>query len=329
MTYYEAKNGSVKIFLGDFLDVVSHWDEPTVIVSDGPYGVGGYKGDLKTPKGLMDVYKPFIDEWTRRSTPRTTLWFWNTEVGWANVHPLLTENGWEFVNSHVWDKGIAHIAGNVNTKTLRKLPVVTEVCVQYVRKAEFYAGGKKMSMQEWLRYEWERTGLPISKANDACGVKNAASRKYLTTSDSWYYPPPHAFEMLSTFANRYGEEKGRPYFSIDGKTALTRDEWENMRATFKCPYGVTNVWHHPPLNGKERIKHRSKVTHPNQKPLELMKLIINSSSKKGDVVWEPFGGMASAMVGAYELGRKGFASEIDEETFHAAVTRIKSVEYGQ
>lgn len=59
---------------------------------------------------------------------------WNTEIGWASVHKEIINQGWEFVNCHVWDKGVAHIAGNTNTKTLRKFPVVTEVCVQYVKK---------------------------------------------------------------------------------------------------------------------------------------------------------------------------------------------------
>ena len=88
----------------------------------------------------------------------------------------------------IWNKGISHVAGNSNTKTLRKFPIVTEVCVQYVRKAEFYVGNRVMTMQEWLRYEWERTGLPLYKANEATGTKNVATRKYLTKDHLWYYP---------------------------------------------------------------------------------------------------------------------------------------------
>ena len=120
----------------------------------------------------------------------TTLWFWNTEIGWANVHPTLVEHGWEYRNCHIWDKGIAHIAGNSNSKTLRKFPVATEVCVQYTKKAFFKADGIQMDMQQWLRYEWERTGLPLYKTNEACGVRNAATRKYFTKDHLWYYPPP-------------------------------------------------------------------------------------------------------------------------------------------
>lgn len=43
----------------------------------------------------------------------------------------------------IWDKGKRHVAGNANTKTLRKLPIVTEVCVQYSKKPIFKINQKK------------------------------------------------------------------------------------------------------------------------------------------------------------------------------------------
>ena len=49
------------------------------------------------------------------------------------MHPVLAEFGWEYVQLIVWDKGLAHIAGNVNGQTIRQFPVVTEVCAFYQR----------------------------------------------------------------------------------------------------------------------------------------------------------------------------------------------------
>lgn len=95
---------------------------------------------------------------------------------------------------------MGHVAGNTNTKTIRHLPVVTEVCVQYVKKPIFTVGEKQMTMKEWLRYEWERTGLPFSKTNEACGVKDAATRKYFTKCHLWYMPPAEAFEKIAIYA---------------------------------------------------------------------------------------------------------------------------------
>ncbi len=315
------RDGSA-IYLGDARDLYARWAPPTVIISDGAYGLASFPGDPPTIEGLPEWYRPHIAAWTRHALPETTLWFWNSELGWATVHPLLVEAGWEFRNCHVWDKGIAHIAGNANTKTLRKFPVVTEVCVQYVKRTFFEQDGVRMSMKDWLRYEWIRAGLPLWKTNDACGVKNAATRKYFTADHLWYFPPPEAFDALARYANAHGKPAGRPYFSRDGKRPMTGDEWARMRAKFKCDAGITNVWSEPAVRGIERLKENNQCIHMNQKPLKLLEMILRASSDEGDVVWEPFGGLCSGTIAAHKLRRRALASESVAEFFNIAVKRL-------
>src|SRR5690349_2763571 len=108
------------------------------------------------------------------ATPASTLWFWNTELGWASVHPVLAEHGWDYVQLVVWDKGLAHIAGNVNGRTIRQFPVVTEVCAFYQRTFTITGPDGPMPPKQWVRHEWARSGLSLQRANEACGVKNAA-----------------------------------------------------------------------------------------------------------------------------------------------------------
>ncbi len=304
------------LVLGDALDHYASWPSPTVIVSDGAYGVAGFPGDPPTHEGLAGWYAPHVAAWSARALPSTTLWFWGTEIGWATVHPLLARHGWDYRSCHVWDKGIAHVAGNANTQTLRKYPVVTEVCVQYVREVLLDAGGVKLPMKAWLRHEWERSGLPLYLTNEACGVKNAATRKYFTRCHLWYFPPAEAFERLAAFANARGRPEGRPYFSIDGRRALTGAEWSLLRAKFRCDVGVTNVWREPAVRGAERFKSEARSLHGNQKPLSLIRRIIQASSDPGDVVWEPFGGLCTAAVAARELGRQSYSAEI-APAYHA------------
>ena len=323
MTMFTIENAAINLFQGDALSLYQTWDSPTLIISDGPYGVGGFTGDLPTAKGLAEWYEPHIEAWSRYATPMTTLWFWCTEIGWATVHPILEKNGWEYRACHIWDKGLAHIAGNVNSKSLRKLPIVTEVCVQYIKQSFFAIDGQQLTMQEWLRYEWQRTGLPLSKTNEASDVKNAASRKYFTKDHLWYFPPPEAFAQIVDYANTHGAEEGRPYFSVDGIQPLSAEDWEKYRAKFYCPIGVTNVWHESPVNGTERIKLGNKALHPNQKPLKLMELIISISSDVGDLVWEPFGGLFTGAIAAHNLERTYVGAEIHPETYAIALKRVQ------
>jgi site-specific DNA-methyltransferase (adenine-specific) len=291
--------------------------------------VNGFPGDENKSEALAQWYEPHIKAWSQHSTAETTLWFWNTEVGWATVHPILAAQGWEYRCCNIWDKGMSHVAGNANTQTLRKFPVVTEVCVHYVKAALFRVADRPMTMQEWLRYEWQRTGLPFRLANEACGVLNAATRKYLTADHLWYYPPPEAFVKLAEYANRLGKPGGRPYFSQDGHQAIPGDQWAKMRAKFQCDVGITNVWREPQVSGVERIqgtrngmKYKFRSLHGSQKPLRFIEQIVRATTDAGDTVWEPFGGLCPGAVVAYHLRRKYAAAEIVREFYLAAIERL-------
>ncbi|MBI1800939.1 MAG: site-specific DNA-methyltransferase [Chloroflexi bacterium] len=323
MQIISESSHSIHLYHDDALNCYDIWGSPIVIVSDGAYGISGFPGDPPTYESLDMWYDPHVRKWSERSTPQTTLWFWNTEIGWAIVHPVLARYGWEYRACHIWDKGIAHVAGNSNTQSLRKLPIVTEVCVQYVKRPVFHANGQQLSMRDWLRYEWERTGLPFSKTNEAAGVKDAATRKYFTKDHLWYFPPGEAFERIAAYANQFGQKQGRPYFSTDGHQPVSREQWEKLRSKFYCPIGITNVWREPPVNGEERIKRGTKAFHLNQKPIKLMERIITISSDPGDLVWEPFGGLCTAAIASHNLKRSCVATESNANIFSAAVTRLR------
>lgn len=311
----------ISVWHGDSLEYYGQWQTPTVIVSDGGYGVLGFEGDTSDHLGLPQWYEPHVAAWSQYATPLTTLWFWNSEIGWAAVHPILERHGWRYINANIWNKGKGHIAGNVNTTKIRRFPVVSEVCVQYVYEAHV----NDLALKTWLLQEWKRTGLPVRKANKACGVADAATRKYLDQGHLWYYPPPEMFVKMQEYANEHGDPAGRPYFSIDGKQPGTAEQWAAMRSKFDCPHGFTNVWDRNALRGPERFKingDTGKAIHLNQKPLDLTKMIITASSDKGDVVWEPFGGLFTACIAARNTERRAFGAEIDPIYFHYAVKRL-------
>ncbi|MHA2224037.1 MAG: DNA-methyltransferase [Candidatus Hodarchaeales archaeon] len=64
-----------------------------------------------------------------------------------------------------------------------------------------------------------------------------------------------------------------------------------------------------------RIKHRSKryAHHPTQLPLNFMERIILTSSKNGDLVFDPFLGVGTTAIAAKLLGRKYLGIEINPD----------------
>lgn len=328
-----ADDAPYHLYRGNVMNTYRKWPTPATIISDGAYGVRGFHGDTTGPEGLSDWYDPHVKAWSKAASPATTLWFWNTEVGWATVHPMLVKAGWEYIELITWDKGIAHIAGNVNGQTLRRFPVVTEVCAFYQRRP---VGPEGQPLRQWLRDEWKRAGLALHLANTACGVKNAATRKYLTQDHLWYFPPGEMFEALANYANEHGIETGWPYFSLNGETVPTAKEWDALRYRWTHQHGLTNVWQRGPLHDDERLKgtlrraaprvykpSRQSSAHLNQKPLEFMERLVRASTSPGDVVWEPFGGLASASVAAVALGRLAYVAEIDPEFAKLASERLR------
>lgn len=307
----------------DALDAYSQWPSPTTIISDGAYGIKGFVGDPKTPTALPGWYEPHVEQWTQAATNETSLWFWNTEVGWASCHQLLTDYGWQYVQLVTWDKGIQHVAGNVNGQTIRRFPVATEVSALYVRPQQIAVKeGTELTIQDWLRSEWKRSGLPFSKSNEACGVKNAASRKWLASDFEWYMPPYDMFEKLKAYANQYGKANGAPYFESN-VDMLSASKWTKLRSKWNHQHGHTNVWNAAPLRNVERVKDAAgKFLHTNQKPLELMSRQIRATSDPDDTIWEPFGGLCSATVAAKTLNRNAYAAETNPVFYKAAMQRL-------
>lgn len=78
----------------------------------------------------------------------------------------------------------------------------------------------------------------------------------------------------------------------------------------------------PVCMGKERLKDPK---HPTQKPLKVLRHLIQIASNEGDLIYDPFMGVGSTGVAALELGRRFIGVEKDESYIKAAEERLLSV----
>jgi len=81
-------------------------------------------------------------------------------------------------------------------------------------------------------------------------------------------------------------------------------------------------WMLPICSGRERLKKNGKKVHSTQKPEALLHRIILATTKKGDVICDPFLGTGTTAVVAKKLGRNYFGIEKDNKYFEAANDRI-------
>ena len=62
--------------------------------------------------------------------------------------------------------------------------------------------------------------------------------------------------------------------------------------------------------------------HPTEKPVSLMKKLIENSTNEGDTVLEPFAGAGAVLIAAKETGRNYVGAEIDKKYYDIAINRL-------
>jgi DNA modification methylase len=83
-----------------------------------------------------------------------------------------------------------------------------------------------------------------------------------------------------------------------------------------------NVFEYP-------IVHHFHREHPTQKPVKLMREIIERCSDVGDVIFDPFMGVGSTGVACVELGRYFVGCELEDEYFPIAERRLMAAVAGE
>jgi DNA modification methylase len=65
--------------------------------------------------------------------------------------------------------------------------------------------------------------------------------------------------------------------------------------------------------------------HITEKPIDLLKRLIELSTNENDLVFDPFAGSASTLVAAMLLKRKALGTEVDTESFEWSLGRLKRI----
>lgn len=90
---------------------------------------------------------------------------------------------------------------------------------------------------------------------------------------------------------------------------------------------MTSVWQIPLCTGNERIKNaQGKKAHSTQKPEELLKRVILSSSSEGDLVLDPFSGSGTTCAVARKLSRKCIGIEKELKYIKLSAERLQNID---
>ncbi len=110
-------------------------------------------------------------------------------------------------------------------------------------------------------------------------------------------------------------EKSKYYFNYDAMKSLNEDK--QMRSD----------WYLPLCTGTERLKNdNGDKTHPTQKPESLLSRVIQSSTRPGETILDPFFGTGTTGAVAKKLGRHYIGIEREDDYIAAATKRIAAID---
>ena len=179
--------------------------------------------------------------------------------------------------------------------------------------------GRSSSHVITMPYVKERTnGMRPFKHRDEKGVYRAVADLYgdAALHDCPKYEwnghnPPHGWRVSQVNLVRLHEEN-RIHYNGNGKPFRKQyeHEWPGVP--------VCNIWTDIPIaSGKER------VGYPTQKPLALLRRIIEASSEQDAMVLDPFCGCATTCVAADDLGRNWIGIDISQKAAELVIQRIE------
>ncbi|OGC68621.1 hypothetical protein A2415_01730 [candidate division WWE3 bacterium RIFOXYC1_FULL_39_7] len=209
--------------------------------------------------------------------------------------------------------------------------VVTDPPYNVSQKNDLKFGGRmiKKNFGDWdfgfdpepILAELRRVLKPTGQIYVFCGtaqipiyMQEFIERWYFRNLLVWYKtnPPPRMSKTNYLFANEYIvyaiRDKGKPSLSTFNFSSQS-----TMHNTF-----ITSA-----LQGKERLKNSDGTAmHPTQKPLSILKKLIEVSSKEGDTVLDPFMGIGSTAVACKELKRNFIGCEINQKYVELSIERL-------
>ena len=220
-----------------------------------------------------------------------------------------------FRNEITWERSQQH---NLASK---KFDTVTDIIFFYTKSNNFsfynqYSKIELLEIEKKFSLIEEETGRRFTheKLEKASNRKNGdytriIQGKTITTSTNlgWIW-------SQETFDERLNENPNLIYWTKEGKPRYKRyaDEYIGRLNT--------NLW--SDIKGLSS-NNKERTGYPTQKPLALLKRIIQASSKEGDVVLDPFCGCATTCVASQQLNRYWIGIDIEQKAASILVNRLE------
>jgi adenine-specific DNA-methyltransferase len=308
-----------------------------LVATDPPYfRVVGEAWDRQwdRPEAFLAWLGTLADEWRRVLAPNGTLYVFASPQMAARVEAVVAER-FEVLNHCVWVKdGGRH--SHADKESLRcYFPQTERIVVAEQFGADgsaLHGSGYASEVADLRAGVFEPLRAYLVAERDAAGITNRQVDEHLGTNgmaghyfgaSQWALPTFEVYEQMRELFNRdagTSEHLRREYEDL-------RREYEDLRRPFfvSADAVYTDVWTFPTVPAAKP----GQLRHPCEKPLDLMRHIVEASSRPGDLVVDCFAGSGSTAVAAYSLGRAFAGCDASAEWVDYARRRVKSWQPGR
>lgn len=312
-TFSNIKN-SLVIF-NDSLEILRSIPDSSVslIVTDPPYHITQKKnifGDtqFKRDCDYLSWLSLYSNEWSRILKPNGTLYCFCDPAMSARLEVMFSEC-FNILSQVVWTKpnqpGFDGWKGKMNKESLRQWYKHSEriIVAEPAKDGNLF----RSSFAELLKKARKQSGLSGHQLTEMIGAygkvnHGGAVSNWETGRNT---PSREQYAKIVDAIISTGKVQEMPFY----EDAIRPFNMSSMKE-------YTDIWTFPSVRAY-------KGKHPAEKPLDMLKHIIEASSYEHDIVLDCFAGSGSTALAALELNRKSISIEIDLKWVEKISDKIK------
>ena len=315
--YYQDEH--VTLYHGDSLEILPTLDvQADALLTDPPYfKVKNEDWDRQwaKPDEFLRWIGSFLDAAKPLLAPHASVWVFASPQLATDVE-ITVRDRFRVLNSIRWTKA-AGWHQKADMKKVRSFLTPWEAIIFAEQYADQYGDAAKALHREvyapfgrYLQTEWERAGWKSGALGKALGRDSALPTRWAEGNS---LPNPSDYQKMRDLLNQSpGDYLRREYEDL-------RREYEDLRRPFTpATRALANdIWDFAPVRpypGK----------HPCEKPAPLLRHMIETSTRPGALILDPFAGSGSTLEVAAAAGRHAIGIEKSEEYCEKIARRLST-----
>ena len=317
-----------KVYLGDWTTNQLEDKSVQLIIADPPYFE--VKGEFDFIWNSYDDYLKDVEKWAiecKRVLADNGTLFWYGDSKKIAYAQIIFDKYFNLLNNLTWNKG--SFMGLEESERLRSFAPCTERILMYDNSTN-KTGLQKIysddncfeSIKEYLRSEKRKSKLTskdlnrlFSKYTNKKGCTDRSVMEHYWQKSQWVLPTEEIYKNIMQPTGYWQ----KPYEELCKEYEELRKEYEELRRPFNNIHKLQEVFNFSNEAGKTGAKYK----HATPKPETLTRALIQTCSRKGDLVLVPFAGSGTECAMAAKEDRNYIGFDIEKKYVDMANKRCK------